>query len=318
MAKTAAVVDGGFADLVFRTTALAVATRQLTKSKWEDHSNGITMNALYTIAFWKQPPGGVGIDQAAKQTIRQYADAHYARMWERFMATTASEGYPGVIRYLKECVATRDKAQADLKWFFEQVAADNREAMAIAAQGIKTFAAVKLASTIGLAACGLGGAYVLSGGAAWIATGISVGGSMSCSIAKNWSEKGSVEAIGIDFQKENGKFWVDKGVTTIADHNAQLAVAEIDSGQQALKAADKTLAKESKRIGKRASSKGTRQAMATAQAERQAAQQTIGRGTTRGTAAKVGQVTGKIIPVAFFAWEVFDAVGEYNETTKGL
>lgn len=315
MARTrcAAVVRGGYLDVLFRSTALSLATREHTKVEWETYKNGVSLGILYTLAFWKQPPGGVGVAQAQKSIIQASADAHYARLWERFLATAAAEGFKGVLRYAEECAMIRDKAQVDLKWFFLQVARDNEQVIVAASEGIRTFAQVKLAGQVGLAACGLGGAYILVGGAAWLATGVSIGGSMGVSIAKNWSEENTVEAVAIDYDKENAKFWIDKALGTVSDHNASLALSQIDAGKKTMERAEQEIARQAKINARRSP-----QRIAAAEARWSAANQSVGQGTRRAAAAKTGQVIAKGLPILFFGLEVYDAVADYKTATRGL
>lgn len=57
-------------------------------------------------------------------------------------------------------------------------------------------------------------------------------------------------------------------------------------------------------------------------ARKQAAQQTVkthGQATARATATRgAAQFVGKALPVVFAAWDVYDAVQEYNNDVKGL
>jgi hypothetical protein len=313
----AVAFSGPHLDAIFRSTALAVATRQLTKSKWETYSRGVSLNVTYALLPWKQPPGGVAIDQATKSVILGSANAHYDRMWESFIRTTAQEGAKGAKRYADECAAIRDKAQADLVWFFQQVAADQAQAIAAAQSGVKAFAGLKMTAQIGLAACGLGGAYVLVGGAAYIAAGVGVAGSMGVSIAKNWGEADAFGAVALDWNKESAKFFVGEGVNLVSDHNAAQALTEIDVGHKTIAKAEKDIAKHTRRIGNKASAKGARAGIANAQAAKTAGARSVQTGTTRAAAAKGGQLIGKALPVLFFVAEVYEAYGDYDSAVNG-
>jgi hypothetical protein len=298
-----AVVKFESIDRTLRSVALAVAYQQLTTIRWVDFH---ILPGLY--GYWKVGPGAVSVDQPHIKAIKKQADFNYRERWKHALRILGQSGFLGLETYLLECERIRDKAWRDLQTNFAQAQRDNREAIRISEGAIRDWAAVKFKALSSLAILTVPAGIVLSGSAALLATGIGVGTSMICSVAKNWSQAQGSKAVAIDGTKEVFKYGVgyanDTKLTTAGLGMIDEGNSIIRSVQGSVRAQSEALVKFGLPTGK----KSVRQAGTAIM--RQQGRDMIKQGGKMASAGRFG------IPVVFAAWDIYSAWGDYKAETN--
>jgi hypothetical protein len=305
-----------------RSIAMTVALQRHTRTEWVRYTDSAVLNALYGAMFWKAAPGTVEVrqDSARLEATAFELQEHYLHVWMRKL----QECGPRVAtNYLNQMVKVRDDARDDLRRIFAEVDNLNNEIRGENAEAIKNLARIKLGATVGVAAMGVGGAIVLSGGAALVATGVSAGYSMSCAFVKEY-ENGigaEVAAVSIEAGKATASEVLGWGAGVVGTNalareaNASMLLkqftrtVEVQSNKLARLATSRPSAKVLKSINKAKSSLGrATEGVGAQQGARQSAR-LLGR---TASVATVG------VPVVFALWDIWDSVTDYNETIAGL
>lgn len=294
-----------------RSCALSVVMQRRTTIEWVASPDAV-IQALYRVLFWKGAPGTVEIHSARPAEIEAETNElqlHFLRTW---LEKLSSAGHGPLLakHYLENLERIRDGAREALQQLFRDASSINAQVARELGSGITYLATIKLLSTIGLAGAGVGGTLVLVGGEALLATGVSLGYSLSCTVIKNWRASGLAQAVAVDL----GKATLSEGVDQAAEAGAVKALAQHAKNEQVLRSVQGMVRQSSARL--RAQGLSRRQAQMTSNGlahaqglEASATQQlALGRPLLR-----VANGVRVAVPVVFAAWDVWDAIEDFRE-----
>ncbi|MEM7188763.1 MAG: hypothetical protein AAF439_04055 [Pseudomonadota bacterium] len=286
-----------------------------TRTEWVDYKDSTVLNIAYTIFWWKGGPGWVEVRSGDPEKVQKRTDKYvddFVRVWFRYVN---EGGHEAGENYLKKLGTLRQQAQDRINWTFQQAREINDEVLNKTNDAIRDLAKVKLAATVGVAVGGAVGAIVLTGGAALVVTGVSVGYSVTCSTIKNWEDGKVSDAVAVDLSKAA----INEGVTRTGEYMYKTGAHNFHNASVGLKRAQKEMAQWSKKVATTA--KNTRQAGRASsrliRSGQRVAQETAKRNTAR-TVGAVGKGLKFGVPVLFAALDIWGAVDEYNETISKL
>jgi hypothetical protein len=303
--------------------------------EWQTYRDSRVLNAVYTVLFWKEPPGVAEVKIGAADAILRTTDElhqHFLLVW----IDKLSQGGPKAAHdYVNQMAAVRDYARDAVNSVFRDASEINSEVANETRDAIVALARIRLAATVGVAvigaAAGIAFAAAAAGGAA---TGVTVFGveagasslafgatgfgfSATNSIIKTWEKGPSAQVAAVSL--DTGKAAVSEAGGHVAGHVIEHALKEQAHSQQIIKSAEGQIRKYSERLAQAGLRKAAaRKATSIVQgATRQIARQTE---TIAGMANKMKWAgrAAKGIPVVFAAWDIIDAIGDYNETVKDL
>lgn len=320
----------------FRSCALLLASQQSLRIEWETYRDSKVINAIYTVFFWKEPPGIAVVKEGAPEKVERRTN----EMHERFLSTWVrklSEEGPGAAQgYVTTIGQLRDMARKDMQNFYRNASDINNDVIRETQDGINNLATIKLGAQIGVAAIGavvgvgfvapglVGGALTAGGGltifgvkagagaAAFGATGLAH--SVTHSVIKNWDAGAGAQVAGIAIEKSKAKASdlagtgaqrvLDKALASSANAENIVRSVQGEINKQSTRLAQQTL---TRKAAEKASSRiaaGNAQ-LATRTAELAARNRNV-------TLARAG---GVAVPVVFAAWDIMDAISDYRETT---
>ncbi len=318
----------------FRSCALAIATQQTTQLQWKTYRDSSVINAVYTVLFWKEPPGFAEVKTGTTQEIEKKTDELHQQFLLTWVRKVCTEGPAKAHTYVTEMGKLKEYARDATMSVFREASSINSAVIGETQQAITNLARIKLGAQVGVALIGAvaGVAFVgaaMAGGAAAGAgttilglqagtTGlgfaaVGTGHAMTHNLIKTWEQGPGAKVAAISM--DAGKAVVSEGGGAIAGGVLERALAGSAKSAQIIKSAEGEIAKYSARLAqeglrKKAAAKATNiVAQRTAQVT---AQQTAQRGfqATAGRAA----AGGMFLPVAFAAWDIWDAVGDYRDT----
>jgi hypothetical protein len=318
----------------FRSCALVIATQQTTQLQWKTYRDSSVINAVYTVLFWKGPPGFAEVKTGNTREIEKKTDElhqQYLMTWVRKICT---EGPAGAHTYVNEMGKLKEYARDATQSVFREASSINSAVIGETQHAITNLAQIKLGAQVGVALIGVvaGVAFVsaAAAGSAAAGAGTSIlglqagttglgfavagtGNAMTHSLIKTWEQGPSAKLVAVSM--DAGKAVASEGGGAIAGGVLVRALAGSAKTAQIIKSAEGEIAKYSARLAqeglrKKAAAKATnivaqRTAQVTAQ---QAAQH--GFQATAGRAAAVGM----FLPVVFAAWDIWDAVSDYRNT----
>ncbi len=321
----------------FRSVALAMAIQRTTGIHWETYRDSKVLNTIYTVMFWKEPPGFAEVHTGAKSDIDRITDelhVHFLTVWlKKVYEGGPREGNAYVVAMEQVRAYARDAVQS----MFADASSINNEVIGVTGEAIRDLARIKLAAQVGVAVIGAvaGVAFVAAaaggaaGGASLTILGLEAGAggtvfggvgaahSITHSIIKSWEGGAGAQVAGIAW--EGGKAGVSEAGGHVAGNALEKALAGSARSEQLIKSFEGEIRKYSERLAQTGLRKKAQQKAANIVADRtarvgvqQAAQQGFGRQAVN--AARVG----KTIPVVFAAWDIIDAFGDYNETVGRL
>lgn len=321
----------------FRSVALAVATQQTTKMEWETYKDSAVLNAVYTVLFWKEPPGTVEVRTATKAELERRTDEMHMEYMHAWIRILYEQGPQGANDYVARMERVRAFARDAVQGIFRDAGAINSEIAGATNDAIRDLARIKLAAQVGVAVIGAvtGVAFVAAaagGGTAGATltilgleagasgTGFAVAGaahSVTHSVIKTWEAAPRAQVAGIAM--ESGKAVASEVGGNIAGRSLENALQGTLKSQHVIKSCEGQIRKYSERLVQDGLKKGAvrkaRNIVASNTARKATEQAAIqGYGRTAVNAARVG----KAIPVLFAAWDVWDAFGDYNDTVKTL
>jgi hypothetical protein len=315
----------------FRSCALAIATQQTTHIEWQTYRDSKVLNAVYTVFFWKEPPGFAEVKTGAQADIERRTDELHQQFLLNWIRKLAEQGPQAAHNYVQEMVRLRDYAREAVQDVFRDATNINNEVIGATQEAITKLAQIKLSAQVGVAVIGgvAGVAFVAAGGTAAGAgltilgletgatgTGFAVAGaahSITHSLIKNWEQGPGAQVAGVTF--EAGKAGASEILGCGFGNSLENALKGSAKSAQVIRSAEGEIAKYTARLAQEGLRKKAAQKAANIVANRTAqvvAQKSAAEGFSRQAinAARVG----KGIPVLFAAWDIWEAVGDYRET----
>lgn len=299
----------------FRSVALAVSFQQHTQIEWVTHRDSGVMNAMYSVLFWKTPPGVVEVRQSTNTQIQQTTDKFHEQYLMVWLRKLNEQGPVVANKYVTEMLKIRDYARDAVNSLFQDASDINLMVAGELKQAITDLARIKLAGTVGVAVLGATGAIVLAPAGALICSGVSLGYSSTCSLIKSWEQGSAAKAVGI----EVGKAASSELLGGAAGARQVRALAQQGRAEQIIRSAEGEIRKFSQRL----SQEGLRKAQIAK------ARNIVGRATSQvatqqqvanqaGRAARLAGVAKVGVPMAFAAWDIWEGISDYNDTVNGL
>lgn len=294
-----------------RSCAVSVVMQRRTTIEWVT-SPDAAIQAIYRVFFWKGAPGTAEIRSAPVEAIERETDdlqLHFLRTWLEKL-TAERMGPVLAANYLENLERIRDGAREALQQLFRDANNINAEVARELGTGITRLASIKLASTVGLAGVGAAGTLVLVGGQALLATGVSLGYSVGCTLVKHWQTQGLARAVAVDL----GTAALNEASNYAAATGAANTLAAHAKSEHVLRSVQGMVRQASARVGARGLSyrqvqrAGERLAHARA-LEGRAAQGLAQSGRLLGVANGLRVA----VPVVFCAAEVWGAIEEFRE-----
>jgi vacuolar-type H+-ATPase subunit H len=293
---------------------MAMATQQLTRAEWVEYKDSSVLNAIYAALTWKTPPGNVEIRQPKEKIDKLTLELHnkYLLAWVHKVHT---QGPVAANKYVADMHKVRDDAQKFLSDTYREAHAINQQVVGETAAAIKDLAKIRLGASIGVAVAGAAGAIVLAPAGALMVTGVSLGYSSACAVAKTWEQGGSVKAVAIEVGKTAGTETADRATGRVVAG----AVAAQEKAAQVIRSAEGEIRKYATQLLQEGLKK-SRAAKATNIVNRATAQvaqqQKVLQQASR--VAKVGGAVKIALPLVFAAVDIWGAWTDYDEMLRAL
>jgi hypothetical protein len=315
-------------DTVIRFIRSCAMTHALAESatlEWKSYDDSTFLNIAYGLLPWKEKPGHVEVQIAAGKKLDDRFQS-LAVEWVNKWLDRASQHPSTMCEYLNRMQSIRETNREKIDFVFREASAINREVEQQLNTTIRTFATIKLASTIAIALMSGGAAIAIAGGA----TGLTVGGAtlafggsgtaigavssgygLTCTIIKEWNSVPSAKALAIS--KDVGKAVGGEAIDKTADHMLKKAAASQTLQQKLLDKASRQIDHYSRMVAE-AGRQRVRNKAAQKLAERKIQQQSAQQGLRQaGNLAKAGQVLKYGAPIVFAAMDIWDGVSDYRE-----
>lgn len=300
-----------------RSVALAMAFQKHTQLEWVENRDSGVLNALYSVMFWKTPPGSADLRQSSQAEIEATTD----QMHEHFLLTwlnKLSDKGPAVAgAYISELLKIREHARDAVQDVFRDVYSVNQMVAGELKDAITNLARIKLAGTVGVAVLGAAGAIVLAPAGAIICGGLSFGYSSTCSLIKTWEQGSGAKAVGISV--EGGKAVGGEVLGRAAEAGNVRALASQAKAEQIIKSCEGQIRKFSQRLtqdGLRKAQLAKARGIVRSSASQAAVQQQVLGQASR--AARVASVAKVGVPLVFAAWDIWEGFSDYGETMDQL
>lgn len=301
----------------FRSVGLAMAFQQHTQQEWVVQRDSSVLNALYSVMFWKEPPGVVEIRQSSRARIEETADQFHERFLMEWIRRLAEQGPSAANIYVAQMTGIRDHARAAVQELFRDASQINQMVAGELKDAITDLARIKLAGTVGVALLGATGAIVLAPAGAMICGGVSLGYSSSCSLIKTWEQGPFAKAVGVG--TEGSKAVGSEILGRAAGAKEIKALAQQGKAQQIIRSCEGEIRKYSQRL--------TQDGLRKAQLAKargivgRATSQVAGQQQVLTQATRAGQMAGAAkvgVPLLFAAWDIWEGFTDYNETMGQL
>lgn len=321
----------------FRSVALAIAIQRTTSLQWQTYRDSSVLNAVYTVMFWKEPPGFAEVHTGTKSDIDRQTDDLHVQFLTTWFRKVCEDGPQAGNAYVTAMEQVRNYARQAVQDLFREAGSINNEVIGQTNEAIRDLARIKLAAQVGVAVIGAvaGVAFVAAaaGGAAGGASltiigmqagaggtafaGVGAAHSITHSIIKNWEGGAGAQVAGIAW--EGGKAGVGEAGGHAAGHALEKALAGSARSEQLIRTFEGEIAKQARRLGEQGLRKKAQQKAANILADRTArvgVERAAGQGFAR-QAVNAARV-GKTIPVVFAAWDIIDAFSDYSDTVGSL
>lgn len=316
----------------FRSVAMAIALQRYTTIEWVNYRDSQVLNAVYAVLFWKGAPGTAEIHTADTAVVQRTTDELHLQYLMAWLSRLCSDGPAAANTYVSHMTQLRDSARYFLNELFHDAAQINNEVASQTRDAIVALARIRLAATVGVAVIGAaaGIAFVAAGAAG--ATGVTVFGieagtgaaqfgatgfgySAISTVIKTWEQapEAKIAAVAVD----TGKYAANEIGGHVSGHYIGTALAQSERSAQIIKSAEGQIRKMSARLAqehlRKAQIRKATSILAASQA--QAARETANLAKA-GQMSKLATGAAKGIPVVFAAWDILDAIGDYNTTLK--
>lgn len=324
-----------------RSVATAQALQQTTRTEWVEYTDSAVLNGIYTMLFWKTPPGTVEIRSADPRQLQGRINDMHKRYVDAWLRKVCNEGPLSADKYIKDMEKAKESAKDSLRELYRDVGAINSEIVGATKETIQTLARIKLGAAVGVAAisgvvgvqfamAAMGGAAagggvslmgMAAGGNAGTFGAVGFANSLTHAMIKSYEQAPSATAVAInlDTGKELLKYAASEGGGKAAEFFYKDAARNAEHAQQIIRSAQGVIRQQSERLAQqtlKAAAQRKAHSMiggATRQVATQAARQQASLAR-----AGVARAAGVGVPVVFAALDVIDAWGDYRATMGDL
>lgn len=317
------IIEYAAIERFFRSCAVSIAMQQSIEIKWVEYKDSAVLNAAYTIMFWKEGPGWAEVDIKTVSQMETKIEQMTDQYVQGFFRKLHEQGFTAASQYVSNMHKIKLGAQDAINEAFRSTREINSEVNAKITVAIQRAAEVKLGAAVGvalisgtagvLAVAGTGSALV--GASPLVFAAVGFGNSATHSIIKTWENGNSAKAVAVDF----GKTALDQGSGKVSEVIGARATTNLATKEMARRNAEVAVRRYSDILGRRSTTvanvgKRTNQfaqaQTSLGQAQASASRAAVGKGVAQGV--------GYALPVVFAAWDILNAVKEYDETMKGL
>jgi hypothetical protein len=190
-----------------RSAALSRAMAESCTLEWKTYDESMVLNAMYALMPWKEKPGSVELKMARGDELGDRYAAHLVKLVSGW-TTAMHQGAAATKSYLDKVDARREGDRAHIASVAADVQQINAEVAGELTSAIGNLAAIKLTSTIAIAAlsggasiyavgalgsAGAAGAAATAAGAGLVNTAYSFTGSL----VSNWHKGAGATAVGV-------------------------------------------------------------------------------------------------------------------------
>jgi len=318
----------------FRSAAFLIAVQRHTGVEWVTYKDSAVLNAIYTVMFWKEPPGNVQVKEGSREAIQRTTDEQHERFLLTWIDKLHQGGPAAGNAYVTFVAGLRDMVRQDLNNLYREVSQINNDVINHTQEAIVTLARIRLTAAVGVAVIGgvAGVAFALSAAGATAAGGLTIlgleagasattfglaglGYSTTNSIIKTWEQgpTAKVAAVSLDL----GKYAASEGSGKVAGVMLDKALEQQARSSQIISSAEGQIRKYSQKLAqeslrKRQIAKATN----IVQRSQQQVAQESAKLAKAGTMGRMARGAGAGIPVVFAAWDIMDAWGDYQDTVQ--
>jgi len=306
-----------------RSAALGRAMAESCTLEWKSYDESRVLNAIYALMPWKEKPGSVEMKMARGDELGERYGHHLTQLVSGW-TTAMFQGAPATKTFLDRVENRKERDQLHIAQVAQDVREINADVVGELTSAIHTLAAVKLGSTIAIAALsggasiyavGMLGTAGAAGAAAMAATAglVNTAYSVTGSLISNWYKAASAKVVGVTIEGAKavgGKLAGDAGEKMFKQGAAMVAANQ----QAMLAAAEKmTLARNGFMSAVRHKSRAhSLRAMAKAGDDVSTAARSIQQGRA---AMSAGSRVAVGAAIFFAAVDVIQGIGEYQEDT---
>lgn len=322
-------------DRFFRSVALAMALDQHTSTVWKTYKDSAVINTIYTVLFWKEPPGTAEVQVSDRAAIERSADQLHHRFLMAWVRKLIEGGPAAANHYASDMAILKENARRNLQETYAGAQEINSSVVSETRDGIRSLATIRLGASIGVAVIGASAGLAVAGataagtgsGAALTAFGLPLGASSATfgavgtgysvagSVISTWEQAPSakVAAVSMDL----GKHVASDVSTDRATVTLRKAIETKARSTQAMNDAMRTFREQSQRLAQgglkgvpeQRVTKSIRTSLATASRNQAAIRSAEG-------AAKLASRALYAVPVVFAALDIVQAVRDYEQATR--
>lgn len=310
---------------LIRSCAMTHALAESARLEWKTYDDSTFLNVVYGLLPWKEKPGYVDVEIAAGKKLHERFESLASGWLDNWLARAAQ--HPAqMVDYLNRLEQIREMDRENLDHVFREARAINREVEQQLNSAIRTFAAIKVGSTIAIALLSGGAAISIAGGASAFSVGgatlafggsgtaigaVSSGYGLTCTIIKEWNSVPSAKVLAIS--KDVGKAAAGEAIDRTADHMLKQAAASQTLQQKLLDKASRQIDHYSRMVAE-AGRQRVRSRAARKLTEKVVQQQSAQQGLRQASnLARAGSVVKYGAPIVFAAMDIWDGISEFGE-----
>jgi uncharacterized Zn-binding protein involved in type VI secretion len=308
-----------------RSCAMTHALAESAKLEWKTYDDSTFLNIAYGLLPWKEKPGSVEVQIATGRKLNERFES-LSLSWMDTWLLRGSQSPAMMVDHLNRLEKIRTSDRETLDFIFREAQAINNEVTQQLNTTIRTFAAIKLGSTIAIALMSGGAAIAIAGGASAVTLGgatlafggsgtaigaVSAGYGLTCTVIKEWGAVPSAKALAIS--KDVSKTAAGEAIDKTADHMLKKAAASQTLQQKLLDKATRQINHYSKMVAESGRQR-VRNRAAQKLAQKQIQQQTAQKGLRQaGNMATAGKALKYGAPIIFAAVDIWDGISDFRE-----
>lgn len=332
---TTGCYDLGRVTKFLRSVAMAISIQRNSGMRWTTYRESGVLNAIYTVMFWKEPPGAYEMTQD-KASIEAETDMLFERYLMHWIKVLAEQGPGAANAYIGELGQARQHAMLAMDSMLRDANQVNAQIIGELNAGMRALETIKLGATIGVAGvamtAGIGALLVTSelvGGATAIGITSHIGASSAAmagtnfaysagsAVIKTWEELPRAMIAGVEH--EVGKTAGGMAADWMGEHLISRMITSGARAQQIIQSAEGELLKYSEKLMIKGLQRAARRRAQSriAQAGQQIATQSAMQARS-GLTKAVGTGLAGTATVVFAAWDMIEGVSDYRGAMADL
>jgi hypothetical protein len=298
------------------SAAKARAVQEQTRITWETYRDSTALNVAYGVLFWKGPPGTAEIHQDEAKIRERTHQFHlqYMRAWLEKLHASPRAG----AKYLEDVHEQRQFCLQSVQQVMNDATTINREVADEISLGMRKLGAIKLGSTIAMAALGVPGGLAIAGrvvvinAAPHVVSAANLAFGVGCAVAGSWGQGSDATIAAVQVPFFTGTFFPD--VEKASERHAQKAAAEEAAHRKVMDEAMRTVRSKSQMVGTKWANSARQQRKLTAAVNKymqasSAASQSAQRAAALAKVATAAPIVGALVDVGLEGisyWELWN------------